>query len=153
VVLAQTFPTTFERPFLFALLLVAACLTASWKVNLPISLASGSTLSVSCAAKLMALLLLGPQQAVIIAVAGAITQCRYDQRRPYPLYRTAFSAAAEAVAMSATALVYVWLGGNIVLADIVRAGQAAGRRDRDLFPARHGARRCRHCRDHRPDDG
>ena len=45
---------------MFAALVGASCLTSIWKVNLPIPLASGSTLSVSYAADLMALLLLGP---------------------------------------------------------------------------------------------
>ena len=73
------------------LLLVASCLTSLWKVNLPIPLASGYTLSVSYAANLMALLLLGPEQALVIALAGVWTQCSVHVRRRYPWYRTAFS--------------------------------------------------------------
>ena len=112
LVLVEMFPTTYERPVLFAAALATACLTAAWKVNLPITLASGSTLSVSCAAKLMALLLLGPRHAVIIAVAGALTQCTYKAKQTYPAYRTVFSVSAEAVAMGATGVVYAWLGGS-----------------------------------------
>jgi len=112
IVLVGSFPLTYSRPLLFLGALMAACLTAAWKVNLPIPLTSGSTLSVSCAAKLMALLLLGPRHAVIVAVAGALTQCTYKVRHRYPLYRTVFSMAAEVVAMSATGLVYGWLGGS-----------------------------------------
>src|SRR5262249_19802841 len=63
------------RPALFAFLLGASCLTSSWKVNLPIPLASGSTLSVSYAANLTALLMLGPQPAMLVAIAGVWTQC------------------------------------------------------------------------------
>ena len=110
--LVGSFPLVFPKPLLFLGALMAACLTAAWKVNLPIPLASGSTLSVSCAAKLMALLLLGPRQAVIVAVAGALTQCTYKVRHRYPLYRTVFSMTAEVIAMSATGLVYAWLGGS-----------------------------------------
>src|SRR5438876_10810041 len=69
------FPLACPRPALFTLLLVAACLTSIWKINLPIPLASGSTLSVSHAAYLMALLDLGPRQAMLIAVLGSLTQC------------------------------------------------------------------------------
>ena len=119
VTFIEWFPTAYPQPVLFALLLVAVCLTAAWKVNLPISLASGSTLSVSCAAKLMALLLLGPGHAVVIAVAGALTQCTYKVREPYPLYRTVFSMTAEAITMAATGLVYIGLGGSIGSFDIV----------------------------------
>jgi len=97
--------------FLFAL--VASCLTSAWKINLPIPLSSGSTLSMSYAADLMALLLLGPRPAVVIAVCGVWTQCTINVKRRYPLYRTAFSMAAEAVTMAATGGVYQLLGGSV----------------------------------------
>ena len=105
-------PLTWPHPILFAVLLIASCLTSAWKVTLPIPVASGSTLSVSYAANLMALLLLGPRRALIIAVVGAWTQCTIGMARPYQRYRTAFSAAAEAVTMAATAAAYVSLGGT-----------------------------------------
>jgi signal transduction histidine kinase/ActR/RegA family two-component response regulator len=109
---ANMFPLSWPRPVLFAVLVVVACLTAAWKVNLPLPLSSGSTLSVSYAAKLMALLLLGPGHAVLVAVAAAATQCTYKVRQRYPLYRTVFSMAAEALTMAATAVVFGWLGGS-----------------------------------------
>jgi signal transduction histidine kinase/CheY-like chemotaxis protein len=112
VALVAFFPFTYPQPALFALLLITTCLTSAWKVNLPISLTSSSTLSVSCAANLMALLLLGPRHAVIIAVAGAWTQCTYQVKEPYPLHRTVFSAAAEAITMVAAGLAYGWFGGT-----------------------------------------
>ena len=84
---AMSFPRTLPPPVLFLLLASFACLTSAWKVNLPIPVTNGSTLSVSYAANLMALLLLGPEHAVIIAVAGAWIQCRYKAKQPYPLYR------------------------------------------------------------------
>ncbi len=98
---------------LFAALVLASCLTSMWKVNLPIPLSSGSTLSVSFAANLAALLLLGPGAAILVAMAGAWTQCTIKVKRPYPLYRTAFSVAAEAVAMAATGVAYRSLGGQL----------------------------------------
>ena len=104
-------PRTAPEPALFFFLLLIVCLTSAWKVNLPISLASGSTLSVSYAADLMALLLLGPRPAIVIAAVGVWTQCTVNVRRRYPLYRTAFSVGAEAVTMAATGIVYLALGG------------------------------------------
>src|SRR5262245_47249598 len=112
MVLVASFPLTYSKPIVFGGALIAACLTAAWKVNLPIPVASGSTLSVSCAAKLMALLLLGPRHAVLIAVAGALTQCTYKVKHRYPLYRTVFSITAEVIAMGMTGLVYMWTGGS-----------------------------------------
>jgi signal transduction histidine kinase/ActR/RegA family two-component response regulator len=107
------FPTAYPRPVLFAALIVLACLTSLWKVNLPIATASGSTLSVSYAADLMALLLLGLQPAIIVAVAGVLMQCTYKVKKSYPLYRTLFSAAAEVLTMTATGIVYQQLGGSL----------------------------------------
>jgi signal transduction histidine kinase/ActR/RegA family two-component response regulator len=110
---AAVFPRTLPEPIPFAVLVALTCVTSAWKVNLPISLASGATLSVSYAANLMALLLLGPSHAVAIAVVGAWTQCTYKPKRRYPLYRTIFSTAAEALTMIATGVVYMGLGGQI----------------------------------------
>jgi signal transduction histidine kinase/CheY-like chemotaxis protein len=111
--LVLLFPLSIPRPAWFAALLAGALLTSTWKVNLPISLTSGSTLSVSYAADLMALLLLGPRPAMVIASVGALAQCTVSIRQPYPVYRTAFSVAAEAVTMAAASIVYVGLGGPI----------------------------------------
>src|SRR5712671_774770 len=115
--LAGFFPVSYPRPWLFVALLLSACLTSAWKVNLPISLASGSTLSVAHAAELMSLLLLGAQPTLLIAVAGAWTQCTFNVKRRYPLYRTVFSAATQAVTIALTALAYDWLGGPQAPAD------------------------------------
>ena len=110
--LALSVPTRFPDPVMFVSLAIFACVTSVWKVNLPIAVANGSTLSVSYAANLTSLLLLGPQHAALIAVAGAVTQCRYKAKAEYPLYRTIFSAAAAGLTMSATGAVYVFLGGT-----------------------------------------
>src|SRR6188474_1922167 len=87
----EWFPVTYPRPALCILLLAAVCVTAVWKVNLPIALTSGSTLSVSYAPKLMALLLLGPGHAVILAMIGAGIQSTYKTKLPYPVYRTVWN--------------------------------------------------------------
>ena len=105
----MTFVTSHHALF-FALLLLS-CVTSLWKVNLPIPLASGSTLSVSYAANLMSLLLLGTTPAAIIGVAGVWAQCTINVKRSYPLHRTAFSIGAQAVTMLATGFVYHRLGG------------------------------------------
>jgi signal transduction histidine kinase/ActR/RegA family two-component response regulator len=104
-------PRTIQSPWTSVWLLLAVCVTSAWKVTLPIPRANGSTLSVSYAANLMALLLLGPRPAVLIAVAGVLTQCTVNVRARYPIYRTVFSMAAEVLTMAATGLVYLSLGG------------------------------------------
>jgi PAS domain S-box-containing protein len=99
------------RPLVFAALVVASCLTSLWKVKLLLSPKSESTLSVSYAADLMALIMLGPQAATIVAAAGAWTQCTFKVAQRYPAYRTIFSITAEAITMQATGLAYILLGG------------------------------------------
>jgi signal transduction histidine kinase/CheY-like chemotaxis protein len=117
---AEFLPRSFPEPVLFISLLIAGSLTSMWKVNLPIPLASGSTLSVSYAADLMALLLLGPEAAMVIAVAGAWLQCIRKVKRRYPAYRTIFSMAAEAITMAVTGMAYVWFGGQLAPYDFTQ---------------------------------
>jgi PAS domain S-box-containing protein len=107
------FPSEWPPATLFAVLVGASCLTSIWKVNLPIPLSSGSTLSVSYAANLTALLLLGSRPALLVALAGAWTQCTFKVKRSYPWYRTAFSVAAEAITMAVTGVAYAALGGRV----------------------------------------
>jgi len=115
VLTARFFPTTCSRPWMLASLIAFSCLTSLWKVTLPLGLASGSTLSVSYAADLMALLLLGPNHAMVVAVAGAWAQCTFRAKEPYPWYRTAFSMAAEALTIQATGIVYYVLADSPTL--------------------------------------
>jgi signal transduction histidine kinase/CheY-like chemotaxis protein len=111
VTLVAFFPRTYPEPLLFSVLLLVACLTSIWKVNLPIAVSNGATLSVSYAANLMSLLLLGPAHAVVIAAAGAWAQCTYKTKHPDPLHRSVFSTAAAIMTMAATGVVYRWLDG------------------------------------------
>jgi signal transduction histidine kinase len=112
VCLGVSVPTTFPEPVLFISLAVFACVTSMWKVTLPIAVANGSTLSASYAAIMTSLLVLGPRQAALIAVAGVVVQCCYKPKAPYPIYRTIFSAAAAGITISATGAVYMLLGGT-----------------------------------------
>jgi signal transduction histidine kinase len=118
ILLLALAPRVFPQPALFLFLLLTVCVTSAWKVNLPIALASGSTLSVSYAADLMALLMLGPRAAVAIAAVGVWAQCTVNVKRRYPLYRTAFSIGAEVITMAATAVVYRSMGGTVGAFDI-----------------------------------
>src|SRR5438132_7717386 len=83
VAFATFVPLSLGQPVLFFALLLFVYLTSAWKVNLPLSPANGSTLSVAYAADLAALLLLGPRQAMIIAMFGAFAQCTLHPRKPY----------------------------------------------------------------------
>jgi len=121
VVIAATFwPARIDRPWLFVALLAFGYLASTWKVNLPLTLSNGSTLSVSYAANLMSLLLLGPRPALVIAIAGAWTQCVVRPKKRYPLYRTLFSVAAAAITMRVVAEVYLRMHGESALVSLDR---------------------------------
>ena len=111
-------PIQFPQPLLFASLLVLTVLTSTWKVNLLLGANSTSTLSVSYAANLTALLLLGPHHAMVVAAAGVWAQCVVKVRHPYPAYRTIFSVAAEVITMQATGLAYIEFGGSLPPLDL-----------------------------------
>ena len=124
LLMAASIPTAFPRPLLLACLTLFACLTSIWKVTLPLPLSNGSTLSTSYAAALMALVLLGPQAAMVVGVAGVWAQCTFRIKQPYPWYRTAFSMAAEAITVQATAAVYALFGDPATLLNITSLPQA-----------------------------
>ncbi len=104
-------PRHVSDPVLFAGLALIASVTSVWKVTLPLPIVNGSTLSISDAANMMALLLLGARPAILIATVAVWIQCAYKPKQPYPRHRTAFSAATGALTMSATSVTFLWLGG------------------------------------------
>jgi len=108
--LLANIPTDLERPWLALALLVVSALSSGLKINLPLS-RSWSTMSVSYAVDLTALLLIGPRATMMIGVISALIQCSFRQRVKQPFYRTAFSMATLAMTVWATALAYRFLGG------------------------------------------
>ena len=121
--LVAWFPLTYPRPLAFVALLAVACLTSIWKVKLVLSARNESTLSVSYASVLMALILLGPHAAMVVAVAAAWTQCTFRIDRRYPAHCTIFSMAAEAITVQATGIAYAWLGGQLAPVSILNLAQ------------------------------
>lgn len=80
----------FDQPLLFLALLILSTLSTVLKVTLPLT-TGGSTMSVSYAVDLAALLLLGPHETMLIAVAGGLGQCNLRSRERNP--RTERSSA------------------------------------------------------------
>ena len=136
------FPTQHHAPVaVLRCCSLTSCLTSLWKLNLPIPLASGSTLSVSYAAE--------PDGAPAARAAARARHCArrrvdavHGQRssRRYPWYRTAFSIAGEALTMVATGVVYRLLGGPLRPVEFAEPRQAARRRDRHVLLRQHRAR-------------
>jgi diguanylate cyclase (GGDEF)-like protein/putative nucleotidyltransferase with HDIG domain len=97
-----------HEPVLFATLVVLASASAALKVTLPLT-TSGSTMSVSYAVDFAALLLLGPHEAMIVAVASAFCQCHVNRKEHNPPYRTLFSMAALVLTVQGAGLTLHWL--------------------------------------------
>ncbi len=100
----------FDDPVLFAILLLASSLTSAFKVSLPFA-RGGSTMSVSYAVDFAALLLVGPHETMIVAVASAWTQCTFRTKTRNPIYRTLFSMACLAITVEAAGYAYAVAGG------------------------------------------
>ena len=114
VMLALYFPLqTFSNPGrfgLFALLLFLSAITSIFKVNLPLT-RSGSTMSVSYAVDFASLLLLGPNETMLVAAASAYSQCTFRIKERNPLHRTLFSMACLVITVQAAGAAYHLLGG------------------------------------------
>jgi diguanylate cyclase (GGDEF)-like protein/putative nucleotidyltransferase with HDIG domain len=96
---------------LFLLLLALSAITSIFKVNLPLA-RSGSTMSVSYAVDFAALLLLGPDETMIVAAASAYSQCTFRIKERNPLHRTFFSMACLIITVQAAGAAYAFLGGE-----------------------------------------
>jgi diguanylate cyclase (GGDEF)-like protein/putative nucleotidyltransferase with HDIG domain len=110
--LVAFFPTHFVRsPWLFAALLLLSSITSVFKVNLPLARRS-STMSVSYAVDFASLLLLGPNETMLVAAVSAFSQCTFRIKERNPIHRTLFSMACLIVTVQAAGVVYLRLGGH-----------------------------------------
>jgi diguanylate cyclase (GGDEF)-like protein/putative nucleotidyltransferase with HDIG domain len=109
--LAVYFPVkTLESPGLSLLLLALSSVTSVFKVTLPLA-RSGSTMSVSYAVDFASLLLLGPDETMLVAAVSAWSQCTFRIKERNPAHRTLFSMACLIVTVQAAGTVYIYLGG------------------------------------------
>jgi hypothetical protein len=83
----------FAQPLLFIALLLLSSMSASLKVALPLT-TSASTLSVSYAVDFASLLLLGPDETMLVAAGSAFSQCHFNSKQRNPLHRTLFSRSS-----------------------------------------------------------
>ncbi|CAN5618473.1 hypothetical protein BH23ACI1_BH23ACI1_18870 [soil metagenome] len=104
-------PLRSEGPMVtFVVLLALSSVTSIFKVTLPLA-RSGSTMSVSYAVDFAALLLLGPNETMVVAAASAWSQCTFRIKERNPIHRTLFSMASLIITVQAAGHVYIWLGG------------------------------------------
>ncbi|MDP9322100.1 MAG: diguanylate cyclase [Acidobacteriota bacterium] len=114
---------SFESPGLFLLLMTLSSVTSVFKVTLPLA-RSGSTMSVSYAVDFASLLLLGPNETMIVAAASAWSQCTFRIKERNPAYRTLFSMACLVVTVQAAGAIYERLGGEPGRFDILTLPKA-----------------------------
>jgi diguanylate cyclase (GGDEF)-like protein/putative nucleotidyltransferase with HDIG domain len=113
---------TLGTPWLFLLLLVLSSITSVFKVNLPIA-RGGSTMSVSYAVDFASLLLLGPNETMVVAAASAYSQCTFRIQERNPVHRTLFSMACLVVTVQAAGRVYKIFDGVPGVVDWNRIAQ------------------------------
>jgi len=98
------------RPEIFLVLLLISSVTSVFKVKLPLAL-SGSTMSVSYAVDFASLLLLGPNETMLVAATSAWSQCTFRISERNATHRTLFSMACLIITVQAAGHVYGLLGG------------------------------------------
>src|SRR5688500_10796747 len=96
---------------LFVALLLTSAITTAFKVSLPLA-KSGSTMSVSYAVGFASLLLLGPNETMLVASASAFSQCTFRSQERNPLYRTLFSIACLVITVQAAGRVDAVFGAG-----------------------------------------
>jgi hypothetical protein len=100
----------FEHPWLFAALFVLSCASAAMKISLPlttdVSTQNVSSMSVSYAVDFVALMVLGLDQTLIIAAAGAFSQSAWKNTTRRPLHRTLFSVATLVITVTGAGLAF-----------------------------------------------
>ena len=97
-----------HQPILFAALVGLGSAAAALKVTLPLT-AGGSTMSLSYAVDFAALLLLGPHETMVVAVASAFFQSHVNNKEKNPVYRTIFNMAALVLTVQGAGLALLWL--------------------------------------------
>src|SRR3989337_2707931 len=109
--LVVCFPVeTLSSPWVFLLLLALSSVTSVFEITLPIA-RGGSTMSVSYAVDFASLLLLGPNETMVVAAASAYSQCTFRIKERNPAYRTLFSMSCLVLTVQAAGRVYTLLGG------------------------------------------
>jgi len=105
-------PVLYPNPWLTIALLCSSLLLSSLKLRLPLG-RGVSTMSMACAADLVALMTLGPNVAMVTASTGVLFQCTWRVRRSQPLYRAAFSVASVVITVQAAGWIWRALDGSL----------------------------------------
>jgi signal transduction histidine kinase/ActR/RegA family two-component response regulator len=110
-ILIQSAPRHYPRPFVALTLLAATLILSAFKLRLPLG-RGNSTMTMAYAVDFTALIVGGPDLAMVIAAAGVIVQCTVRVRRTQPLHRIAFSVASVVIAVQAAGIAWQLFGGS-----------------------------------------
>jgi PAS domain S-box-containing protein len=83
---------------------------SAFKLRLPVG---NSTMSMAYAVDFVALIMAGPDLAMVVAAAGVLMQCTVRVKKRQPVYRTAFSVASVIIAVHVGGWVWGVLGGTV----------------------------------------
>jgi diguanylate cyclase (GGDEF)-like protein/putative nucleotidyltransferase with HDIG domain len=97
-----------SEPVALVALIGLTSVTAALDIALPFT-ASGSVMSVAYAVDFASLLLLGPDQAMLVAAAGALAACRLKKKDTQSLRDTLFSMAAMVITVQSAGLMLAWM--------------------------------------------
>ena len=104
-------PRELPHPVLGAALLAAAIGLSVFKLRLPLG-KGASTMSMAHAVDFAALVMVGPDVAMVIAAVGVMVQCTVRVQQAQPAYRAAFSMASIVIAVQAAGWGWTLLGGS-----------------------------------------
>jgi PAS domain S-box-containing protein len=110
LLLIQDAPRAYPRPFMALTLLAATLILSAFKLRLPLG-RGNSTMSMAYAVDFTALVVGGPDLAMVIAAAGVVVQCTVRVRRTQPIHRIAFSVASVVIAVQAAGIAWHAFGG------------------------------------------
>ena len=104
--------TSFPDPSLLIVLVFLAVITALL-VNLPSSVTTRTlSATASCGVDLVTLLVMGPEPAMLVSMAGAWSSAAFRAQVDNPVYGVLFKMASHAIAMQAAGQLFVATGGR-----------------------------------------
>jgi len=105
-------PLVYPHPGMAILLLVASLVLSLVKMRLPLNVGQ-ATISMAYTVDFAALLLCGPDVAMLIATFGVLVQCLVRVRTPQPAIRLVFSIAAVVISVQAAGYAWASLAGDV----------------------------------------
>ncbi len=111
-VMVARWPMSWPHADFSVLLLLASLALSLFKMRLPLNVGQ-ATISMAYTVDFAALLLCGPDIAMLIAAFGVLVQCLVGAKTRQPIIRLVFSVAAIVISVQAAGFTWAYLGGDI----------------------------------------